>query len=252
MPSLYSLSRWMKSQLPPSLLTVARTAGLARAAGRFYDEGELERAYQCTLAEALQQSPGWEERLKEYWQRWRFLDRMQALVRPDAQAPIVDVGCGLLSVLRFLPGLRVGVDVHADLYRRLLPWPEGIELRTGSAQHLPLPSGWARLVICTNALDHMVDPEQAVLELARILQPGGVLLIAVEVFDQGGSPLDRGAAHPHSFTQKEARALFSRVATLQEEHLHPWTGLKEVLLGTQEPLEASPRREWVGLGVRER
>lgn len=245
---LYSLSRGVKRCVPEPLLHLARTLGVSRVLGGFYSELDLERAYQSTLAHALRSAPGWEARLLEYWRTWRLYDRLLERARPEASTPIVDVGCGLLSVLRFLPGLRVGVDVNAGLYQSLLPWPQGVELRVGRGECLPLPSGWAKIAVCSNALDHMSDPEKAMDELARVLQPGGILLMTVEVFD--GDVPDRGVAHPHSLTTAQARALFRRAAELQEERLHDWSGLRELLLNVPELQEVPPRREWVGLGVR--
>jgi SAM-dependent methyltransferase len=45
------------------------------------------------------------------------------------------------------------------------------------AEQLPLASGRADLVLCTQVLEHVTDPARAVAEMARVLRPGGVCLL---------------------------------------------------------------------------
>ncbi len=44
---------------------------------------------------------------------------------------------------------------------------------------LPLPDGDLDLVVCTEVLEHVPDPARALAELARVLRPGGRVLITV-------------------------------------------------------------------------
>lgn len=45
------------------------------------------------------------------------------------------------------------------------------------AENLPVRSGTAGLVLCTQVLEHVEDPAAAVREMARVLRPGGACLL---------------------------------------------------------------------------
>jgi SAM-dependent methyltransferase len=44
---------------------------------------------------------------------------------------------------------------------------------------LPLATGAVDTVVCLETLEHVVDPQQVVREMARVLRPGGTLLLSV-------------------------------------------------------------------------
>jgi SAM-dependent methyltransferase len=48
-------------------------------------------------------------------------------------------------------------------------------LYRGVAERLPLEDGWADLVDLPSVLDHVVDPDGAIVEAARVTRPGGVV-----------------------------------------------------------------------------
>jgi ubiquinone/menaquinone biosynthesis C-methylase UbiE len=69
------------------------------------------------------------------------------------------------------------------------------------AESLPLADRSVDLAVCFNALDHMLDPEAALDEIARVLRPGGTALLMIHTFPswlRPAFPLDR--MHPHHFT----------------------------------------------------
>ena len=58
----------------------------------------------------------------------------------------------------------------------------------GDSEHLPVPDGWAQVVVCSDSFHHYPDPEAALGEFHRVLQPGGTVLIG----DTTAPPLVRG------------------------------------------------------------
>ena len=59
------------------------------------------------------------------------------------------------------------------------------------AHHIPRPDATFDTVICTEVLEHVPDPRQVVREMARVLRPGGVLVLAVPfVYPVHGAPAD--------------------------------------------------------------
>jgi SAM-dependent methyltransferase len=101
---------------------------------------------------------------------------------------VVDVGCGagidsLIAAKMAGPNGRViGVDMtpamlakarHSAASARLV----NVEFREGYAESLPVPDGWADVVISNGALNLVPDKHVALKEMARVLKPGGRLQI---------------------------------------------------------------------------
>ena len=53
-----------------------------------------------------------------------------------------------------------------------------LEFAVADIQRVPLPDGVADVVTCFEAIEHVHEPELVVAEAARILRPGGVLLVS--------------------------------------------------------------------------
>ncbi len=102
-------------------------------------------------------------------------------VAPGAAA--LDVGCGTGALLAELdrrqPRARLaGIDPVPEMLavaRRRLP--EACDLREGCAERLPWDVAAFDLVVSANALHYMDDPEAAIREMARVVRPGGHLIL---------------------------------------------------------------------------
>jgi ubiquinone/menaquinone biosynthesis C-methylase UbiE len=101
---------------------------------------------------------------------------------------VVDVGSGagfdsLIAARLVGPtGHVVGVDMTpamvAKAQRNAAEMGLGnVEFREGLAEALPVPDGWADVVISNGALNLVPDKEAALVEMARVLRPGGRLQI---------------------------------------------------------------------------
>ncbi len=108
---------------------------------------------------------------------------------PRAGEKVVDVGSGggLDAVIAArsvgAEGDVVGVDMTASMLERAQAAAdevglENIEFRQGLAEDLPLPDGWADLVISNGVLNLVPDKIRAYREIARVLRPGGRIQIA--------------------------------------------------------------------------
>lgn len=104
----------------------------------------------------------------------------------------VDLGCGTGEVLERLRGVSrevIGVDGSPrmlELARRRFGRmsdsesagdDEGVSLRIGELDHLPLRDGEADFACINLVLHHLSHPEAAIREMARVLRPGGVVLV---------------------------------------------------------------------------
>ena len=111
--------------------------------------------------------------------------RMLAAVLQGFAGPavIVDVGCGDGSALavaaRQNPAHRfAGIDWSGDALRRASALGLTV-LRAGvTAPGLPVGDGAADVVIMSELIEHLVDPDGAVAEVRRVLRPGGSLLLS--------------------------------------------------------------------------
>lgn len=108
--------------------------------------------------------------------------RLQAILQAmgDLQGKrVLDAGCGKGRYAAFLkrrfPGADVtALDISAEMLRHV---PSGIRTVQESILHMPFSDGQFDAVLCVEALEHVVQVEEGIRELARVLAPGGTLVI---------------------------------------------------------------------------
>ena len=95
---------------------------------------------------------------------------------------VVDVGCGagldsLIAAGMVGPtGKVIGVDMTPAMLARAgaaATQRSNVEFRGGYAESLPVPDGWADVVISNGVLNLVPDKTSALAEMARVLKPGG-------------------------------------------------------------------------------
>jgi len=147
----------------------------------------------------------WEDQARDYiaWVRepgldsyWRYRADFLQLVPPAGSATL-DVGCGEGRVARDLAGHghRVtGVDASPTLIEAARQaHPAGVYVLADAAD-LPFPDASFDLVIAYNSLMDVDDLPGAVREAARVLAPGGRLVLSVLHPANTGATLGDGAA----------------------------------------------------------
>jgi SAM-dependent methyltransferase len=97
---------------------------------------------------------------------------------PDGELTLLDVGgrgrpyAGLVAESL---GPGAGRIHHFVLDPGLVPAGANV---VSTAELLPIATGSAGMVLCTQVLEHVADPRAAVSEMARVLRPGGVCLLS--------------------------------------------------------------------------
>jgi len=105
---------------------------------------------------------------------------MKRLIRQHAvPGRFLDVGTGTGLLLRHLPPASVGLDINPRNMGKAGRYAPQSQLMLGDAEALPLQSNAFSTVLCTEVLEHLPNPEQAVAEIERVLTPGGVLIGSV-------------------------------------------------------------------------
>ncbi len=134
-----------------------------------------------------------DERARRYDEGWlgrlhhEIAERTAGLAATTGESPaaILDVGCGTGDLLRLLarrwPGTEqlVGVDPAPSMIEIAAAAADDGRLRfsSGVAERLPFPDGAFELVVSTTSFDHWADQQAGLRESARVLAPGGRLVL---------------------------------------------------------------------------
>jgi SAM-dependent methyltransferase len=93
----------------------------------------------------------------------------------------LDVGCGTGRHTARLADAGhdvTGIDPSEEMLTRARERLPGVEFRTGGFEALPAEEAQADLVVCALALSHVPSLLAPVAELARVLAPGGLLVVS--------------------------------------------------------------------------
>jgi SAM-dependent methyltransferase len=121
----------------------------------------------------------------QYWWSNRFYALLARRYGPD-QGKVLEVGCGLGHLLDWLVDRYevFGVDINQwalSEARRNIPAGHFALL---SAEDLrPFPDGTFQIVIAKHVVEHLLDPDQSISEMSRVLAPGGLLVLATPNLD---------------------------------------------------------------------
>jgi ubiquinone/menaquinone biosynthesis C-methylase UbiE len=115
----------------------------------------------------------------------RAYERGQAVLRlVPKPGRILEVGCGsggLLAAAAHSGCAIAGVDIALRWLvlarRRLADHGLSAQLFAASAESLPWPDGSFDTVVADSVLEHLKDPYEALKEWARVLRPGGRLVV---------------------------------------------------------------------------
>jgi SAM-dependent methyltransferase len=109
---------------------------------------------------------------KPTWERHVAAYKAAAELLPPDGSPVLDVGCGTGHSYHLLaPRETVGVDVAAGALK-------GQKRRTivADMRELPLPDASFASFLSVQSIEHVPDPERALAEARRVLEPGGVAI----------------------------------------------------------------------------
>lgn len=112
----------------------------------------------------------------------------------------LDAACGTGRFAEFLArrGYRViGVDSSPDMLARARQRVPAAEFRVAELDRLPLPDDSVDVIVCALALDHVRRLDPVLAEFARVLRPGGDLVISDihhELVTRGSAMTARGPA----------------------------------------------------------
>ncbi|WP_158946212.1 class I SAM-dependent methyltransferase [Pseudodesulfovibrio cashew] len=118
------------------------------------------------------------------WTAIRDLNRDLADVLPTLEGRVLDAGCGLQPYRFLLPSVTdyVGMDV--------VPGPF-VDYLVKTGERFPFLDESLDAVLCTQVLEHVEDEVFFLDEIARVLKPGGRLVISIPfIYQVHGAPHD--------------------------------------------------------------
>lgn len=159
---------------------------IGRYYGKYYDDEQLSsmrRRYETRPARRA----GAVSRLRALG----FLRRMDRLgVSLGAGARTLDVGCGLGAFPRFLRDMT-GVEARgvdfSPACRDFAEEVHGVEVDVGELAAQAYPDGHFDVVTAWHVLEHVYDPQAELAEMARIIKPGGWVMIEVPTIGLAGA-----------------------------------------------------------------
>ena len=169
----------------------------------------------------------------EYWRKFRYFDKIIKVCKITKGSKVLDVGCGLSSVLHFIEGKRFGVDPLADEYLKLYKYPEDVKIEKGFSEYLPLPNTYFDVVFCSNALDHVTDPKKTISEISRVLKRAGYFVLTVEIFN---TKTKRDPAHPQNLSLADVLGLLRSDFSIIFKGTSDWIGVRRYAKGSIERL----------------
>jgi ubiquinone/menaquinone biosynthesis C-methylase UbiE len=129
---------------------------------------------------------------------------------------VLDVGCGYGAYIEFCAKMGANITfidrdeskvkgLDSRLKNLSGAVPKGI---VSDCDPVPLPDGYADLVICTEVLEHVRDPDELTRELVRLGRSDATYVLTVP--DARGEHLIRDVAHPDYFKEPNHIRIFTR------------------------------------------
>jgi SAM-dependent methyltransferase len=156
-----------------------------------------------------------------------YLAWQARLILPELGRRVVEVGCGAGNFTGQLLDreLVVAVDTEPPCIDRLLrKYPQQSNLHVVLGD--PCGGSFAELArfqpdscVCTNVLEHIADHERALEAMARILTPGGTIVLWVPAFQALFGPMDEQLGHYRRYRRRDIVRL-SQLTNLTVRKLH--------------------------------
>jgi len=133
----------------------------------------------------------WDQRSRTYDQkrfdyfRWMQQQAIRLIdLRPGMH--FLDIGCGTGWAVRYVAGLLhdegdfSGVDISSGMIEKAQSQSQGLEpvhFCQANVERLPFEDETVDAALCTNSFHHYPDPVKALIEIGRVLKPGGRFFI---------------------------------------------------------------------------
>lgn len=169
---------------------------------------------------------------------------VRALIDDTPVGRALDAACGTGRHAAYLRGRGhevIGVDVSPEMLERARARVPDGDFRVGDLESLPVESHSVDLAVCALALDHVPQLEPALRELARVVRPGGRVIVSdFHPFNLvlGGGALFPKADGTFAFVRSYRHDLSEYVGAFRASGLE--------VRGCLEPAWGAREAEWIG------
>jgi SAM-dependent methyltransferase len=133
---------------------------------------------------------------------------LKRFITDSHRLAVLDAGCGTGGMLQHLRelGAPVGIDISTDALHFAGRRKDQL-LANASVSHIPFPDGTFELVTSFDVVYHraVADDAKALAEMARVLRPGGTLLIRVPAYDWLRSRHDEAVHTRQRYRKRELK-----------------------------------------------
>ncbi len=181
--------------------------------------------------------------------QWFFFRPAHGLVMREIESlgrsdlAVLDVGCGTGMLLRrlkdaFPKSVVWGLDLSPHmLARAMTKWLDldPFHVTRGDSEFLPFAEGSFDVVVCSNSFHHFPSQGKVVIEMARVLKPGGIACVVDGSIDGPlGKLIFRGIVETvergvHHCSKPEFAELFQRAGFSGIRHSSIFRGLPLVM-----------------------
>ena len=156
-----------------------------------------------------------EKELSNSWYQNLFTDIVNVDRETYSEKIVIDIGCGPRGSLEWLDdaNIRVGVDPLMADYLKFNVVNHSSCYVASQAENLPFQSSVVDMVTSFNSLDHVDDLMQTLSEVERVLTPGGLFVVMVEIHPK--ATLSEPITIPWNLTSM----LSNGFTVLEERHL---------------------------------
>lgn len=145
--------------------------------------------------------------------RLRERQTLRLIKSLKAKKTFIDVGCGAGLILRHLPPYSVGLDINPRNISRAKKYAPRAKLVCGDIEKIPFPKQSFKTVICTDVLEHLPKTDEALREIFRVLEKGGILIGSVPAQNPVWKLRFLSSTHPGEpyhrlYEEKEVKKLF--------------------------------------------
>ncbi len=149
----------------------------------------------------------WSATYEHSFMQWLIFDRVhRAILRqlPEDSRPsyILDIGCGTGRLLRRMhtrwpDAVLIGVDPSEGMVAKACQLTPYATFYQATAEQIPVQNATLDLVTTTMSFHHWSNQTRAVIEIFRVLRPGGIFILA-----------DTTVGHGHPLSKERVSKLF--------------------------------------------
>jgi SAM-dependent methyltransferase len=133
------------------------------------------------------------KRYSQYWWSNRYYALLTRRFGPKS-GRLLEIGCGLGHLLVWMVDRYniYGTDINLSaLCQARKNVPGGNYLQLSAEDLRVFPDGCFQIVIAKHVVEHLPDPEKAIVEISRVLAPGGLFLVATPNLDSPARSLKK-------------------------------------------------------------